>query len=341
MNSFLKHSSDKITIWDIGDANLQIWQLESFDTILGEHYSAPEISLGRWSQAQRKWSQNTPGHNSNQWWEPWWNLWVEDSDSDNTKKKLHLASIIKSHATNTEPTPSEPANTPVNTPSQPQSFKPSTIINNNSIDLNAIKSKYKDMLYANLDMISNRIIDNTKRQSAMNSVVTKFMKTFNIIPTQWEFGSIDFNTSSNLFDIIQIIEETGNPKTGEIQSLEYFNNTFMPTIMKYSWLEWWNNNIHGSQRTEKNKDNYDIILDKSKDNDYISSIRENVNDFTQNLWKFQPGKTRNYDSDYKLWFVEFIKNNFVEWSGPNWKLSFSKMETFIKKLLSKDNNNGK
>jgi hypothetical protein len=30
------------------------------------------------------------------------------------------------------------------------------------------------------------------------------------------------------------MEKTGDPEKGDIQALEYFNNTFMPKIMEYS-----------------------------------------------------------------------------------------------------------
>jgi hypothetical protein len=49
------------------------------------------------------------------------------------------------------------------------------------------------MLYAKIDMIGDKIMENTKRQSAINSTVTKFMKTFNIILDGQENKSIEFN----------------------------------------------------------------------------------------------------------------------------------------------------
>ena len=64
------------------------------------------------------------------------------------------------------------------------------------------------MLYANLDMISNAIVDNTKKQSARNTTVTKFMKTFNIMLDDQEDKTLDFNDGSNLFDLLQIIENS-------------------------------------------------------------------------------------------------------------------------------------
>jgi hypothetical protein len=59
--------------------------------------------------------------------------------------------------------------------------------------MEAIRKKYRDMLYANLDMISDRIVENTKKQSARNSVITRFMKTFNIIEDGQDNKGIEFN----------------------------------------------------------------------------------------------------------------------------------------------------
>jgi hypothetical protein len=42
-------------------------------------------------------------------------------------------------------------------------------------------------------MIGEKIIDNTKKQSAKNSVVMNFMKTFNIITDNQEDKSLEFN----------------------------------------------------------------------------------------------------------------------------------------------------
>jgi hypothetical protein len=99
---------------------------------------------------------------------------------------------------NEEPVAAEPV-TPeasITTPSSSQSSfssYTSEIKNGNSGEIDAIRQKYRDMLYANLDMISNKIIDNTKKQSARNSAVTKFMKTFNIIVDGQEDKTLEFN----------------------------------------------------------------------------------------------------------------------------------------------------
>ncbi len=189
-----------------------------------------------------------------------------------------------------------------------------------------------DSLNSQIKLLNEIVVDKSKKQSTVNSIIIKFMKTFNIVPSQWEFKSLDFDTNSNLFDFIQIINNTGDQKNGDIQSLEYFSDVFMPTIMKYSCLKWWNNNLYGSQKNEENANTYDTTFNPDNKNPYILSIRESANNFSQNIQKFQPGSTLNYDSNYQLWFANFINKNFTEWNKPNWKLSFSKMRDFVKHL---------
>jgi hypothetical protein len=63
----------------------------------------------------------------------------------------------------------------------------------NNKRIESIKQKYEAMLYAKIDMIGDKIMENTKKQSAINSSVTKFMKTFNIITEGQEGKTIEFN----------------------------------------------------------------------------------------------------------------------------------------------------
>lgn len=284
MNSFFQHpSNSEIIFWKNSDANLKIWQLESFDTILDNHYNTPDLSFTSDTSIQ--------------------NLWTLEQKTAQSRDPYSTMVQIKS-----------------------QSIE----------NLATIRWKYLEMLNGNYDMISNAIVDNSRKQNVINSTVTKFMKTFNIIPSSWNFDNLQFSAWSNLFDIVQIIEETGSPKKNNIQSLEYFNNEFMPTIMKYSCLEWWNNNLNWSQKNNENKDYYDDTFNDENKDIHISLIRENAKDFSQNLQKFKPWWTRNYDSDYQLWFAGFIKDNFVEWNQPDWTLDISKMKDFVDNLRDKD-----
>ena len=329
MNSFLQHpSTSKIAIWNNSNADLQIWQLESFDTILEEHYRAPEITFGRWSQAQYRWNHATPSQDlwAEQWWNIWWDWWEAPEGNVNKKRLLFAAHhFMGRRHHNEEPVAAEPV-TPeasITTPSSSQSSfssYTSEIKNGNSGEIDAIRQKYRDMLYANLDMISNKIIDNTKKQSARNSAVTKFMKTFNIIVDGQEDKTLEFNDWSNLFDLIQLIENS------EPDVLERFQ-VFMEKVSDYSGLNRWKNNILGSQRNSK----YDITFNENNKNKYISLVRDNAKSFSENLDSFK-GKM-NFDSDSQLWFAKMITENITNnVSKPNWKLDASKMDDFIRHL---------
>ena len=323
MNSFIQHpTTSKISIWNNNKADLQIGQLESFDTILDEHYRAPDISLSRGSQLQNRWIRRNPSNPDSQnqtiaeWSDTVWDLWG-DTEEANTKWK----SIFKK--TNFTPVSAASIlnNTPVNSIPQPQSqpqsaFKPSTteITRHNNSEIEAIKWKYREMLFANLDMISDRIVDNTKKQSARNSVVTKFMKTFNIILDGQEESGIDFNDWSNLFDLLQIIENS------DPTALERFQ-LFMERVMKYSGLTWGSNNLLGARQNQN----------EEKNNKYGSMLKDKATEFTANMERFK-GKM-NFESDTQLWFAQVIIDNITNDAGkPNWKLDTSKMDDFIRHL---------
>lgn len=322
MNSFLHHlSPSKISIWNNTNADLQIWQLESFDSILDKHYRAPEISSRTSSQVKTRWNQNLPDQDQ------WWNSWDEVEENSTDKKLLFavkhsLWNHINNHISYQEPTP----NTPIDNSSQQWSFEPATseIRSNNNGEMEAIRKKYRDMLNANLDMISNSIIDHTKRQSTMNTAITKFMTTFNIMSPYWWFSSLDFNDWSNLFDVIQIIEMTGDSNGGDIQSLEYFSNTFMPIVMEYSWLKWWERNNRQDKSGSKSKN----IFSYNGDNEYINCLKDKTKDFNPDQFSW----VANFEKSHQLWFADLIKEKFVTWNKPNWKLDGEKMRKFVNGL---------
>jgi len=83
------------------------------------------------------------------------------------------------------------------------------------------------MLNANIDLIGDSVINHTKKQSTRNSVVIKFMKTFNIILDEENIKDIDVNNESNMFNLIQIIENSDST------ALESFQ-IFMEKTMEYS-----------------------------------------------------------------------------------------------------------
>ena len=327
MNSFVQHPSiSKISIWNSNKADLKIWQLESFDTILDEYYRAPDISLNHGTQSQNRWAIANPSNpvSQNQPTNEWLGITPDswgDTEGTDTKWNIFPAHNHEHPA----PVAAIETNSSVNGV-PPSTFKPSItkIDRHNNPEIESIKWKYKEMLEANLDIISDNIVDNTKKQSARNSIITKFLKTFNIISDIQEDKSIDFNDWSNLFDLLQIIENS------DTVALEQFQ-IFMEKIAIYSWLKRWNNNILGSQHNEKTS----ITFNENNENKYISMIRDNANNFTKNPWIFK--WKLNFDADSQLWFAQIIIENITNDAGkPNWKLDMLKMDDFIKNLDNDD-----
>ena len=271
MNSYLQHSINppKIIVWDSTNSDILIWELESFNSVLSNHYHSPDILSNIESKPQYIWNQNVSYQNS---WSPvWWNQW---SNPTWDSKKIET-----------------------------------------------IKQKYEAMLYTDIDIISDSIVNNAKKQSAINSVVTKFMKTFNIIIDGQEKKSIEFNdwwNWSDLFDFLEIINNSDSDTLDKFQ-------LFMKEIVEYSWLNRWNNNISWPQINSKSIN----IFNENNHNENISLLRDCWKDFSANIESLK-GKPV-FESNSKLWFARIIKEKFTNnISKPNRKLDERKMSEFFK-----------
>jgi hypothetical protein len=148
-------------------------------------------------------------------------------------------------------------------------------------------------------------------------VIINFMKTFNVLFDGQEDTNIDFNDWSNLYDFIQLVENSDSNTLNKFQIL-------MGKVCDYSGLDRWSNNILGSQTNQKS----DITFNENNKNKYISMIRENANLFSDSPWKFM--WKLDFGSDSQLWFIQMIKENITnDVSKPNRKLDLSKIDTFI------------
>ena len=291
MNSFIQYlSQSKITIWNNTNADYKIGQLESFDTILNEHYHTPKIPTNKpnlSNNMNRKfneldgWSEWTQ-YNIHSWL-------IEEASNQNTNSPSNIVSRIDKESD----------------------------IKVSKAEIISLRKRYSDMLNANIDLIGDTVINHTKRQSAVNSIITKFLRSFNIISDERIENSIDINDWSNMFDLIQIIENSDSYILEEFQK-------FMERIMEYSWLVRWKNNLLWPKINQKSG----LIFDESNNNKYVSLLRNSSKDFSNNLknlnWKL------NFDSNFQLWFAELIINNLTnDISKPNRKLDISKMNNFL------------
>ena len=193
------------------------------------------------------------------------------------------------------------------------------------------EQKLQNLLSAQVDLISNNIMENTQKQAAKNNAIIWFMKTFNIIKLSdsWSFNSVDFNKWSNLFDFIKIVENTYEDQNYGTLNLEYFNNTFMPLIMKYSWLKRWENNINQDKENDYSKK----LSNSDNSNEDTQYLKNTVENFNPN----QFSGIANFEEKHHLKFVDLIKDKLLDESKS--KLDIVKMQDFINSLEN-DGNHG-
>ena len=174
------------------------------------------------------------------------------------------------------------------------------------------------VLDSQMDLIGNAIKENSQNQAYKNSAITNFMRTFNIVSDSWRFNSFDFNNWSNLFDVIQILDNSDS------SNLEYFNNVFMPTVMEYSWLKYWEKNIIQDKKNKKSE----TIFEYNGDNDNKKYLKDKIKNFNSEQFSW----IANFNSNHQLWFADLVRLKITSWSKPNWKLDIKKMDDFIKDI---------
>jgi hypothetical protein len=145
------------------------------------------------------------------------------------------------------------------------------------------------------------------------------MKTFNIILDGQENKSIEFNNGWDLFDLLEIINNS-DPNT-----LDKFQ-LFMKEVSELSWLNRWSNNLSWPQENLKSKN---IFNDDSNKNENISLLRNCWKDFSANIGLLE-GKSV-FESTSKFWFAQIVKWKLTDGtSKPNRKLDERNMSEFFK-----------
>ncbi len=305
MNSFLdKINPDKISILKNPSTNHRIWNIKTFSDLLNDYYKLPShnnqigiINRPEFTNWATRWT--TPGHYTKKSLTPHREEENEDY-SDNPQIPMRLQ------------------------PRQPQ-FQHSQLDRSN-IDFG--REEAKNILNSQIDLISNEIKTNTESLAQKNLALMGFMKTFNVIPESWWFDSFDFNRWSNLFDIIQILDNTWDTKDGNIQALEYFTNQFMPKIMEYAWLSRWKRNEYQNKNSKKSEK----IFNYDGNNENIQCLRDKTKDFEPNQFSW----LANFETSHQLWFADLVKEKLITWDELNRKLDISKMESFIKDIETVD-----
>lgn len=194
---------------------------------------------------------------------------------------------------------------------------------------NRYESKFQNLndvknISNNIQLIWEDIINTSKKQSTKNTAVMKLLKTYNILWYPWGLENIDFKSDSKFFKFFQIIDETAKDNNNGIKALDYFNNKFMPIIMEYYWLTWWENNLEQNKNNPKSS----IFFDESNDNSAIKELRDKIWNFNPNAFKW----IGNFDATQNLWILDFILDNLLNSTGT--EIDISKMDDFIRGLES-------
>ena len=315
MNSFIKKdlvNNDKMSIWDISSLddpesiNQRIWEIKPFGEVLNDYYKLPNNSdrnyIPRaWEERLRN-SQDYPRSSGAE---------IIDRDNLNWDDTAHKMQIRRSMW------------------SQPKM---------NEGDADFRRQEAKKILSSQIDLIDDKYEKHIKCQTLKNLAITNFMKTFNIM-SSWGFNSIDLNRSSNIFSVVEIIDNTynigrendnnSNKEVDWFQSLEYFNNIFMPKVIEYSWLKWW---VENEYQDKKNKKSERIFTYEWNNSD-IKYLKDKVRDFNPKKFK----GVANFDTTHQIEFADLIKEKISIWQEPNRRLYYNMMKNFIKSLDSKEN----
>lgn len=179
------------------------------------------------------------------------------------------------------------------------------------------KENAEKILHSQINLISKEVKKNTEAQAQKNSTIINFMTTFNIITDKKNFNNLDFYKDSNLFEVIQIFDNS------DPLDLEYFNNIFMPEIgKKYFWLKWWENNL--MRQATKNEEKVAEILDYNGKDSMIMWLKDNIKNFNPNQFSWK----NKFDAPHQLWFVNLIKQFLLNDSAQP-QINKEKMENFI------------
>lgn len=314
MNSFLHKDEidpNKISIWEISSIehpesiNHPIWKIKPFNDVLNDYYKFPPYSQTNYD------TRNWPSFWDNSWMNP-------ENNPNPSHDNLRHWNIL-------------PWSKP---PHQVQVWWPTWL----QPRINQSKPEYRKLetqriLSSQIDLISDAMEKHIKCQTLKNLAITNFMKSFNVI-SDWKYNSRDFNRESNLFSMIEIIDNTynisdDNKYNNDYQSLEYFNNEFMPKIMEYSGLIWGQRNESQDKKGKKSE----RIFSYEWDNKNINLLIDKVKNFNPEQFSWA-----NFNWSHQLEFVELIKKKVIKGTEPNRKLDIDLMKGFLESLDVENNN---
>lgn len=309
MNSFIKenHMPNMYIIWD-KNADYPLSKIDNFTEVLNKHwnlenlyeYTNSDVNIPQWPLLPSKepWNSSTPLNI--QW---------------NSSKPLNIQ--WNSLGKNTRKVPNR---IPNNSKPKPP-IKPDDGLHPGRIPLpwliwfnwelsESNKIQFEKVLWNTLDVIWKKVKNHIDEYSTINTVTDKLFNT--IVPNYW--NEIFVHEWSNIFDVLQIL------KNADESSLQYFNNEFMPKIMEFLWMKWWEYTMYSNPN--KIWTNIENNPNSPRKN-FIKKSENFVNDSTI------LGGRLNYDSNYNHCLSEIIKDvikNDIKITKQNMKRYVEELE---------------
>lgn len=178
----------------------------------------------------------------------------------------------------------------------------------------------KNKLLDDLKLIWKIVSEKAGEKQMENSTISDLLKTFNILPDNWDSDSIEFIWWSKLFILLESIKNTDNE-----DDLNKFSK-LMWKLLPICGFDRWKNNIEPKSAS---------IFDINEKTSDVISLQESYQNYFNDRWENKEimGK-KHFDSSTPLSFVNIIVEKCCINTPSGRKISGNKTEDFINSILN-------
>ncbi len=178
----------------------------------------------------------------------------------------------------------------------------------------------KNKLLDDLKLIWKIVSEKAGEKWMENSTISDLLKTFNILPDNWDSDSIEFIWWSKLFILLESIKNTDNE-----DDLNKFSKV-MWKLLPICGFDRWKNNIEPKSAS---------IFDISEKTSDVISLQESYQNYFNDRWENKEIKgKKHFDSSTPLSFVNIIVEKCCINTPSGRKISGNKTEDFINPILN-------
>ena len=200
-------------------------------------------------------------------------------------------------------------------------------VDNEYINERILKRLMKNKLLGKLSEIWKILKEKAWEQSNENAVINSFLKTFNILPDEWNSRTIEFLWWSKLYILLESIKNTND----ENHLLEF--SKLMNDLMNLCQITRWKNNLLPKDGESKSPSIFDI--DKKDATTDIKNLQEAYDNFFsgKNGEKDRLKSCEaHFDQSAQLSFANIIVDKCCGNSWGEWKISIDHTEEFVKNI---------